>query len=851
MKNLLIVAYWVAVFGRSWLANAAADVPSATPAPPPPPALPTAAQVAWADLEHGQFMHCNHPADIAAMTYANFDAGSFADCALAQGARYIVFVAKHVDGFCWWPTATTPNSIKSAPWKGGRGDVFGEVVQACRARKLGVGFYLCPRDDRFGARDRGLAADPARQDAYVDYYCTQLTELCTRYGAMVEIWFDGALTPGLRERVQAIILKHQPQACTFQGPVNTIRWVGNEGGDPPRPAWNVVSLQAWRTMVTRSEYPTCAAGDPDGVFWAPNEVDTTLSTDWFGSHLRPLSDLVRCYYNAVGNSAQLLMNVSPRSDGSIAPDNLKRAAELGTAIRSAVGHPLACTNGVGTTLTLDLEGPLEIDHVIVQEDIARGERVRQYTIEGFGEGQWRRIGEGTAIGHKRIHKLTPARFVQVRLVVAKSSEPPMIRSLYVTRSGVSVRDRTPPTAPGAPTAKVVNDKQVDLEWAAAGDPETGVSAYQVLRNGVVLGEARVTAYSDRDLAGATTYVYGVRAVNGAGMPGACGPEVSATTPPDDTAPAIVGVQQTALTRLTVAFSEFVEPASAVRVANYALNGGVVVTAAVLNEDRKSVTLTVSPLGEFASYTLEVRDVRDCAVVPNVVAANIGASFRCINGLVRYFRLEDGRGASAADALGGVPGAIRGAANWAQGPAALRFDGTSTALDVGPSTLVQGPFTAAMWVNPAGGGPRMILAQDRSGHGSYQFRLQLGADNRLVFYMTDDVGRDFGLDALTAPVPLVNGVWSHVAVVRDVDTFRLFVNGQQVAERTTTGPILQPYNPASLLIGARFQSDAVTLGDYFQGSMRQCRIYGRALGAAELGVLVAESGPAYSARTSGG
>jgi hypothetical protein len=37
----------------------------ATPDPPSAPALPTAAQVAWADLEHGQFMHCNHPADIA------------------------------------------------------------------------------------------------------------------------------------------------------------------------------------------------------------------------------------------------------------------------------------------------------------------------------------------------------------------------------------------------------------------------------------------------------------------------------------------------------------------------------------------------------------------------------------------------------------------------------------------------------------------------------------------------------------------------------------------------------------------------------------------------------------------
>lgn len=435
---------FVVLLASVCLGASAQVAPTTMPDTPSTPALPTAAQIAWADLEHGQFMHCNHPADIATMGYENFDAGTFADCAISQGARYIVFVAKHVDGFCWWQTATTPYSIKSAKWKSGQGDVFGEVVKACRARGLQVGFYLCPRDDHFGARDQGLLRDPVRQSAYNDYYCAQLTELCTRYGEIAEIWFDGALNPELRERVKLIILKHQPQACTFQGPVNTIRWVGNEGGEPPKPAWNAISLQAWQNMLTSSKYPTCAAGDPDGVFWAPNEVDTTLSTDWFGSQLRPLADLVRCYYNSVGNSAQLVMNVSPLADGSIAPDNLKRAAELGAAIRAAVGYPLATTNGNGATLTLDLKGPVEMDHVVIQEDIAKGERIRQYDLDGLADGQWRPIAKGTAIGHKKIHQLTPARFAQVRLTVTKSSDTPQIRRFFVTRTGVKMLDYTPP-----------------------------------------------------------------------------------------------------------------------------------------------------------------------------------------------------------------------------------------------------------------------------------------------------------------------------------------------------------------------------------------------------------------------
>jgi hypothetical protein len=49
------------------------------------PALPTANQVAWADLEHGQFVHPNHPQDILGMAYASFDRGKYADVALSQG----------------------------------------------------------------------------------------------------------------------------------------------------------------------------------------------------------------------------------------------------------------------------------------------------------------------------------------------------------------------------------------------------------------------------------------------------------------------------------------------------------------------------------------------------------------------------------------------------------------------------------------------------------------------------------------------------------------------------------------------------------------------------------------------
>jgi alpha-L-fucosidase len=800
------------------------------------PALPTAAQVAWADLEHGQFMHCNHPGDIAAMAYPNFDAGKFADCALSQGARYIVFVAKHGDGFCWWQTATTGHSIKSAKWKGGKGDVFGEVVQACRARGLKAGFYLSPADEHFGARVSGIAVDAAKQDAYNDYYCAQLTELCTRYGPMVEIWFDGALYPVLRGRVKEVILKHQPDACTFQGPVNTIRWVGNESGAPPAPAWNAISKAAYQAMLAGS-YATCSAGDPRGVFWSPNECDTTLSTDWFGGGMRPLPELLRCYYNSVGSGAQLLMNVSPNPDGSISPENVKRAAELGSAIRGAVGHPLCSTSGRGPSLTLDLEGNREIDHVVLQEDIGKGERVLQYTIEGLADGKWRQIAEGTAIGHKRIHKIAPASFSQVRLTVAKSQDLPLIRKLYVTRTGQTVRDTTPPSAPPRLVGRVVDANRIDLTWTAASDPESGIIKYKVFRNGQAIGESRAPGYSDRDLCGSTTYTYRVLAVNGAGMESAMSNAVSSATPVDVRGPTIVSIQQRALTTLDVVFSKSVEQASAENAANYRMSDGVSISAAALGPDLKTVTLTTSPMKEFSVCTLTINNVRDRAQTPNVILPGSTARLKCTNALVRYFKLDEGRGTAAVDFLGGAKGSILGVAQWEQeqGASQLRFDGTSTAVDIGPPTALEGNFTFAAWIKPnaAGKGEREIVAQDRSGCGDYQFRLALGPDNTLGFVMTNETGGDFGLGVLSTSATVPNGVWTHVAVTRSADTFCIYVDGKQAAERTTSGHVTQPYNPVTMLIGARFAGDATTPCDCFRGLIREFRVYKRPLSAAEL------------------
>ncbi len=105
-----------------------------------------------------------------------------------SGAKYVVLVAKHHDGFCLWPTDQTSYSVKSSPWRDGKGDVVGEVARAARKYGLKFGVYLSPWD-----RHEPKYKDSAEYDKY---YNAELEELATSYGDLVEFWLDGAGSAG-------------------------------------------------------------------------------------------------------------------------------------------------------------------------------------------------------------------------------------------------------------------------------------------------------------------------------------------------------------------------------------------------------------------------------------------------------------------------------------------------------------------------------------------------------------------------------------------------------------------------------------------------------------------------------
>ncbi len=170
-------------------------------------------------------------------------------------------------------------------------------------------------------------------------------------------------------------------------------------------------------------------------------------------------------------------------------------------------------------------------------------------------------------------------------------------------------------------AQVVNESQINLTWNASSDPESRIREYKIFRDGTQIGTTSNTSYSDRGLFESTTYTYTVIAVNGSGLESGHSHPVQAATLSDTMPPTIVQVSLLSSTQLKVVFSEFVEEASAEDISNYSIDNGIQVTVAELNTDLVTVHLTTTDHTPGPSYRIYISNVRDRALVPNVIAMN--------------------------------------------------------------------------------------------------------------------------------------------------------------------------------------------------------------------------------------
>jgi alpha-L-fucosidase len=401
--------------------------------------LPDKAQLHWQQNEQIMFVcldpctwqgreYDDHSLPLSRINPKSLDTDQWCNAARAWGAKEILFVAKHTGGFCWWQTATSDYGIKNTPWKNGKGDVLADLSMSCQRYGLDLGIYLSPADEALGAGVAGVTKDSLKQEAYNNVYRQQLTELLSKYGTIREVWFDG----NCKVNVKVILAKYAPEAVIFQGASATIRWVGNEDGIAPDPNWYTLKRSDLATGVA-----TAQQSDPQGDAYAPVEVDVPLlqrgGHKWFwgpntDSLLLDLPQLMDLYYKSVGRGAVLLLNSSPDTTGLIPATHMEKYRKFGDEIKRRFSTPLQRVSGNGERLEMAFSKAQLIDHVVLQEDLEKGQRVLSYKVEGFAGGKWTRLCEGQSIGNKKIDSFSPREIEKIRVTFLKFKASPQIRN---------------------------------------------------------------------------------------------------------------------------------------------------------------------------------------------------------------------------------------------------------------------------------------------------------------------------------------------------------------------------------------------------------------------------------------
>ena len=172
--------------------------------------------------------------------------------------------------------------------------------------------------------------------------------------------------------------------------------------------------------------------------WYLHECDIPTRPKW---HWRPNSDgqlatvdrLMRAYDNSIGVGANILINLTPDTQGRIPDVEEKRIAEFGETVRKQFGSPIAQSDSrhgwpEPGVLELDLLRPASGLRIVIEEDVAFGQHVLEYAIDAQLGGQWKAVASGTSIGRKRIHRVEEAVTTQkLRLRIMKADAVPLIR----------------------------------------------------------------------------------------------------------------------------------------------------------------------------------------------------------------------------------------------------------------------------------------------------------------------------------------------------------------------------------------------------------------------------------------
>jgi alpha-L-fucosidase len=463
-------------------------------APTPFGAVPNARQIEWFHREQQVFLH------FGVNTFTNAEWGSgnedpkiynptALDC--GQWMRVIrsgcftsaIFVAKHHDGFCQWPSEYTTFDVASSNWRGGNGDLVKEFADSCRAYGIKPAIYLSVGD--FHTEKLGN---------YTAYYRNQTIEICKKYGTIWEMWWDGAnagMSATDMKMMADTIHALQPNCVVWSDAAGKnvcaeARWIGNEGGNGSDPCW----------ATENDGFTSLGNGILGGSIYCPAEVNSSDRPGWFwhadqNNSVQSVDVMWNKYFQSVGRNATWLYNLPPDNRGLIyktdsinidavgafiygtfkAPHaNLAEGAtvtaknprgagyEPANLVDTAEATYYATPNNINTdTIIFDLGSAKSFDCLMLREVIQLGHRTTGWSVDYSSDNSsyTSLLANKQSIGYKWLEKFNQVTARYVRLKITKGQACVALNTFGVYKKTSVKPPPFDPTGVAAPVVKTV------------------------------------------------------------------------------------------------------------------------------------------------------------------------------------------------------------------------------------------------------------------------------------------------------------------------------------------------------------------------------------------------------------
>lgn len=238
-----------------------------------------------------------------------FNATEWVQIAKNAGMKYIVFTAKHHEGFAMFNSFHPFNITSATPFKR---DPLKELAAACEKEGIGLGFYYSQFQDWHEINNWSKDLPKQSFAAYFKNKCIpQVKELLTNYGPISLIWFD---TPGEMTKEQSLELvklvkQYQPRAL-----INSR--IGNGVGDYETYGDHEIPVK-----------------NVQGLWEAINTSNDSWGFAWYDENWKTADVMARDLISVIARGGNYMLNIGPKADGTLPKFNVDQILTVGKWIR--------------------------------------------------------------------------------------------------------------------------------------------------------------------------------------------------------------------------------------------------------------------------------------------------------------------------------------------------------------------------------------------------------------------------------------------------------------------------------------------------------------------------------------